>query len=280
MTGLLAFDADQHLGNIAPLAIQRGVRIFLPYYKLFSTDDRDAIFAAAKAAGVQVGIVPIFETTATRALGGAVAGATDAVQIKRYIADLRQPAGTAYILTFDFDEQASQDQQCRGYAFAVTQGVPGYPMIAYGNGALAEGLKAQGIAKFAWDAGGMGMRGTRADTQAGAEDMQQDVGDVRGLHLGISIDSDFAPHANSPADLCAWMDPTFAVAAPSPDTAPPASEPAPQQPSPETPSALPSSVEALQTALNAAGFSPGTIDGLRGPNTQSALLDWYNSLGA
>src|SRR5579863_10572644 len=66
MAGLLAFDADQHIGAIAPLAISKGVRIFLPYYKLFSPADRDAIFAAGAAAGVEVGIIPIFETTAER----------------------------------------------------------------------------------------------------------------------------------------------------------------------------------------------------------------------
>jgi hypothetical protein len=205
MIGLLAFDADQHLGAIAPLAIRRGVRLFLPYYKLFTPADRDAIFAAGKAAGVEVGIIPIFETTAQRALQGGAAGAQDAIAIVRYMGAVSQPLATSYIVTFDFDEQATQDTACRAYASTIGLAIKGHPMIAYGNGALTEELKAAGIAKFAWDAGGMGMRGTRADITAGKEDMQQDVGDVRGLHLGISIDSDFAPHATSPADLDAWV---------------------------------------------------------------------------
>lgn len=209
MTGLLAFDADQHLGAIAPLAIKKGVRIFLPYYKLFSTADRDQIFAAAEAAYVAVGIIPIFETTAERALQGAGAGSEDGEGIAVYMKVCGQPPGTSYILTFDFDEQASQDPACRAYASVCVAKVNDLtgavcPMIAYGNGAFTEELKSAGIAKFAWDAGGMGMRGTRVDVTGGKEDMEQDVGDVRGLHLGISIDSDFAPHANSPADLDAW----------------------------------------------------------------------------
>jgi hypothetical protein len=207
MTGLLAFDADQRLGAIAPLAIKRGVRIFLPYYRLFTVSDRDAIFAAGKAAGVAVGIIPISETTAERALQGSVAGAEDGDTVLQYMQGVGQPPRTSYVLTFDFDEQVAQDPICKAYAFSAVRSVPNHPMIAYGNGAFTEELKGYGIANFAWDMGGMGTRGTRADIATGHEDMQQDVGDVRGLHLGIGIDSDFAPHATSPADLCAWMAP-------------------------------------------------------------------------
>ncbi len=250
MSGLLAFDADQHLGAIAPLAIQRGVRIFLPYYKLFTTADRDAIFVAAAVAGIQVGIIPIFETSAERALQGATAGAQDAVAIVAYMAACGQPAGTSYVLTFDFDEQTSQDQACRSYALAVYAGVPHHPMVAYGNGALTEELKQLGAAKYAWDAGGMGMRGTRADIAAGAEDLEQDVGDARGLHLGISIDSDFAPHATSPADLDAWSSPVVGTVIASPV------------------SVLP----ALKDAQAALGV---TADGIWGPNTAAAFARYY-----
>lgn len=234
MTGLLAFDADQHVGTVAPLAISRGVRVFLPYYKLFSTQDRDEIFAAAAAhvvvegdpeyvegmtpgsvVGVSVGIIPIFETAAVRALQGASAGQEDGGAIVNYMRGCGQPPATTYVLTFDFDEQAAQDPACRAYAAAVVAYTPSNPMIAYGNGALAEMLKSAGIAKFAWDAGGMGMRGTRIDVSSGVEDIEQDVGDVRGLHLGIEVDSDFAPHATSPADLDAWTS-TGAVVKPQP----------------------------------------------------------------
>jgi hypothetical protein len=255
MTGLLAFDADQHLGAVAPLAIQRGVRIFLPYYKLFSTADRDAIFAAAAAANVLVGIIPIFETTAERALLGAEAGAEDAQAIVAYMAACGQSNGTSYAITFDFDEQAAQDPACRSYALAVYAGVPHHPMVAYGNGALTEELKALGAAKYAWDAGGMGMRGTRADIAAGAEDVEQDVGDVRGLHLGISIDSDFAPHATSPADLDAWTSPAVVVGT---------------QPVAPPTSALP----ALKDAQAALGV---TADGIWGPQTAAAFARYYGA---
>lgn len=263
MSGLLAFDADQHVGSIAHLAITKGVRIFLPYYKLFSTTDRDQIFAAGAAAGVDVGIIPIFESSAERALGGSSVGVIDAVAIRNYMGLVAQPRGTAYILTFDFDEQAAQDPACRGYAYAVVQGVPGYPMIAYGNGALSESLKAQGIARFAWDAGGMGMRGTRADIQAGAEDMEQDVGDVRGLNLGISIDSDFAPHVNSPADLCAWMaKPASAAAQPRPEAAAPPVSPI------QTILAAGDFTAAVKAFQQSAGLG---VDGVIGPMTLKAL---------
>jgi hypothetical protein len=261
MTGLLAFDADQHLGEIAPLAISKGVRIFLPYYKLFSTADRDAIFAAAAAAHVEVGIIPIFETTAERGLQGATAGVQDGQAIAAAMNLCGQPAGTSYILTFDFDEQAAQDPACRAYASAVVAQVPGHPMIAYGNGALTEELKAAGIAKFAWDAGGMGMRGTRADIAAGDEDLEQDVGDVRGLNLGISIDSDFAPHATSPADLDAWMAaPATAIVSAAATTAPV--------------SVLPD-LKAAQTELQAKGLYRGLIDGVWGNESAAAFAAFY-----
>lgn len=270
MTGLLAFDADQHVGAVAPLAISKGVRIFLPYYKLFSTADRDDIFAAGKAAGDDVGIIPIFEATAERGLQGAAAGAEDAKAIVDYMNQVEQPPGTAYVLTFDFDEQTAQDQECRAYAMTVVSGVPGHPMIAYGNGAFAETLKSLGIAKFAWDAGGMGMRGTRADITAGSEDMQQDVGDVRGLHLGISIDSDFAPHATSPADLDAWTDGMI----PATETAPASLPSGPAvQPDP-VPVPLPTLTE-LQEGLVNAG-SQITIDGVWGPATAAAVAAYYD----
>ncbi|HLX18478.1 MAG TPA: hypothetical protein VKS24_25095 [Bradyrhizobium sp.] len=255
MAGLLAFDADQHIGAIAPLAISKGVRIFLPYYKLFSPADRDAIFAAGAAAGVEVGIIPIFETTAERALGGASAGSNDADAIAAYMNSVRQPLDTAFVLTFDFDEQTAQDLACRAYAAAVHAGVDTQPMIAYGNGALTEELKAAGIAKFSWVAGGMGMRGTRADIAGGNEDMQQDVGDVRGLHLGIEIDSDFAPHATSPRDLCAWM------ATPPPEQW--------QQPTQQTGVDKTALLKTWQATLGV------TADGIWGPNTAAAFAAYF-----
>jgi hypothetical protein len=265
MTGLLAFDANQHVGSIAPLAISKGVRIFLPYYKLFSTTDRDEIFAAGKAAGVEVGIIPIFEISAERALQGAATGTEDGKAIAAYMKQCGQPPGTSYILTFDFDEQTAQDPACHAYTAAVVAEVPNNPMIDYGNGALSEELKTDGLAKFAWDAGGMAMRGTRADIAAGAEDMEQDVGDVRGLHLGISIDSDFAPHATSPADLDAWMDGmVLAVEAPAGPPALPDPVAAP----------LPTLTE-LQEGLVNAGAQIA-IDGIWGPDTATAIASYYD----
>lgn len=272
MSGLLAFDADEHLASVAPLAIQRGVRIFLPYYKLFTPADRDAIWKAASEAGVSVGIIPIFETTAERGLAGSSAGVQDGQSIARYMAASGQPSGTSYVLTFDFDEQAAQDPACRAYAGAVQAANPSNLMVAYGNGALAEELKQLGIAKFAWDAGGMGMRGTRADLASGQEDLQQDVGDVRGLHLGIEIDSDFAPHATKPEDLGAWTSPASG-AEPSPE---PASAQVPT-PTSVQPVAIPSALQ-LQQALQAEGrdIGPTGADGKWGPRSGAALQEHFD----
>jgi hypothetical protein len=210
-------------------------------------------------AGIEVGIIPIFESTAERGLQGAAAGTEDAGSILRYMASCGQPSATAYILTFDFDEQTAQDPACRAYAAAAVAGVPNNPMIAYGNGALTEELKTAGIAKLAWDAGGSGMRGTRVDLAAGAENMEQDVGDVRDLNLGISIDSDFAPHANSPADLDAWCSPGAT-----------AISPAPQPASPEPVITIPTAAQ-LQAALGI------TVDSDWGPRSQAALAAYYAS---
>jgi hypothetical protein len=265
MTGLLAFDADEHLASVAPLAISKGVRIFLPYYKMFSIADRDAIFAAGAAAGVQVGIIPIFEQGAQQALGGAAQGTTDGARIVQYMKAVGQPPGTSYILTFDFDEQQAQDQAIYAYAKACVASVPSNPMIAYGNGAAMEMLKSMGVAKFAWDAGGMGMRGTRADVTAGKPDMVQDVGDVRGLHLGIDIDSDFAPHASSPADLNAWMAGSVVVPAPAPPPIKVVTDPIEAILGAAAVGNFTMAVEAFQSANGL------TADGVIGPNTLRKL---------
>jgi hypothetical protein len=202
---LIGFDADQDVSRVAVLAVERGVRFVMRYLKNLTRAEVAAIFAAGATAGVKVGVGSIFETTAKRALAGAEAGAEDAQKALTQAAALGQPEGGAIFPTADFDATPEQQPAVVAYFAAFHAGVGNEGRMGdYANGAVEDACIAAGCNDIPWLAGGMGMRGSRAFLQAGREAIVQDVGDKRGLNLGISIDSDYAPTANEPEDIGCW----------------------------------------------------------------------------
>lgn len=184
---IIGFDADQDCSNVAALAKERGASFVCRYLKNMTAAEAKAL----SAAGLQ--IVSIFESTAERALLGGVAGVEDGIAAGKAAAALGQPAGTAIYATADFGETAAQDTTIAMYfsAFKLAMGQI-YKLGIYGEGAVCQMTLDAGLADYTWLAGGSGMRGTEAFAASGKATLVQDVGDKRGLNLGIGIDSDVA----------------------------------------------------------------------------------------
>lgn len=266
---LIGFDADQDVSRVAPAAVAAGVRIFCRYLKNLTAHEILAIFGASKSAGVKVGVLPIWETGAQRALEGETAGHADGIAARAMATRLGFPDTAPLCATADFDATAEQQADVLAYLSAFKQGTGtmqygGAPKLGvYANGAICQAAKAAGIAEYAWVAGGSGMRGTRAFIASGLADLIQDVGDQRGLNLGIAIDSDYAPTAADPEQVGCWCGDASQPVQPSP--------PAPVA----TGEALPADAKVLQTFLRSSGLYSGPIDGIVGPQTQAAVGAYY-----
>ncbi len=241
----IGFDADQDCSSVAAAAVAKGASFVCRYFKNLTVAEVQALSAAS------LKIVSIFETTATRALGGAPAGATDGARALDYARQLGQPPGSAIYTTVDFGEGAVQDDAVMAYIAAFKAGLGGsYKMGVYGEGAVCAAALDAGVADYAWLSGGMGMRGSRDFADSSRATIMQDIGDKAGLDLGIAIDSDTARSE----DYGGWSLSATPVA-----------------------SAVPS-VLSLQKALNAFG-SGLTEDGVWGPRSAAALDRYYRLHG-
>jgi hypothetical protein len=188
---MLAFDADQDVSHVLAKAQAEKVCAASRYLKNLQPHE----VAAISAAGIK--IISIFETTARRAAGGAVAGAADGEKAAQMARALNQPAGSAIYATADWDVTPAQQPRVLEYfaafktALNATYAVPApYKLGVYANGAVCQATLDQGIADYTWLAAGMGMTGSRAFLASGKATMVQNVGDKQRLDLGISIDSD------------------------------------------------------------------------------------------
>jgi hypothetical protein len=234
----IGFDADQDCSRIAADAYTKGARFVCRYLKNLSAKETAALHAVGLA------IVLIYETTANRALGGMAAGTIDGARARSQAAALGAPISAAIYATADFDVTAAQQEAVIAYFAAFGGGG------IYGNGAICAAALAANVVKYAWLAGGMGMRGSRLFLASGHATIAQDVGDAAGLNLGIEIDSDTA-YAD---DYGAWL-PTEAPPMPVADP-------------------MIAATKAWQTAIRGAGFNPGPIDGDYGPRTDAAVQAW------
>jgi len=192
---MIGFDADQDCSGVAELAKSRGVAFICRYLKNLGTQEIQIL----SAAGLQ--IVSIFESTAERAKEGAEAGAEDSARALEQASALGQPQGSAIYATADFDCSEEELEGVLGYFRAFKAGLGSEGKLGvYGCGRVCEATAAAGVADFTWLAGGLGMNGSREFAKSGNATIQQDVGDKRGLDLGISIDSDLA----STEDFGGW----------------------------------------------------------------------------
>lgn len=183
----IGFDADQDCAAVAAAAKARGAAFVLRYLKNLSRREIAALGAAGLA------IVSIWETTARRSLSGSAAGKTDGLAALAAARAFGQPPGSAIAATVDFDATAAQQPAVLAYLAAFKAALGGsYKLMVYANGAVCAAALDAGIADYAWLAGGSGMRGSKAFRASGRAAIVQDVGDRRGLALGIAIDSDVA----------------------------------------------------------------------------------------
>lgn len=240
---MIGFDADVDCSDVAAAAYAAGARFVCRYYKNLSLVEAQAL----SDAGLK--IVGIWETTAKRSLGGALAGTVDGRAALAAAQSLRQPVGSAIAATVDFDATKAEESVVLSYLQAFKACVGGYTLIVYANGAICDAATAAKIADHPWLAGGMGMRGSREFLASGAAMIVQDVGDKRGLSLGINIDTDTADDG---VDFGAWSLPRLA-----------------------SPKLTLPRLDSLQSALCVSGYYKGSIDNQWGPLTAGAFSAYY-----
>jgi hypothetical protein len=130
--------------------------------------------AAISAAGLQ--IVSVFETTASRALGGRAAGLADGAVAAQTASAVGQPAGSRIYFAVDFDASAKQMDTVIQYIKAAGEAARNYRTGVYGSAAVIEaamaaractgfwqtyawskGRKAEGIHIYQYDNGPKGL---------------------------------------------------------------------------------------------------------------------------
>ncbi|OKP75657.1 hypothetical protein A3842_19580 [Paenibacillus sp. P3E] len=130
--------------------------------------------AAISAAGLQ--IVSVYETTASRALGGRAAGLADGAIAAQTALAVGQPAGSRIYFAVDFDASASQMDTVIQYIKAAGEASSKFRTGVYGSAAVVEaamaakactgfwqtyawsrGRKAEGIHLYQYDNGPKGL---------------------------------------------------------------------------------------------------------------------------
>lgn len=143
---------------------------------------------AISAAGLQ--IVSVFETTASRALGGRAAGLADGATAAKTAKALGQPVGSRIYYAVDFDAAAAQMQTVIEYIKAAGEAAQGYTSGVYGSVAVIEAAKRAKACTGFWQTYAWS-RGRKAD---GLHIYQYDNG-PKGLGQpinGVNVDLDEA----------------------------------------------------------------------------------------
>lgn len=124
--------------------------------KNLSPIERDALFTAGLAVGL------VWETTASRALGGGPAGAEDAAEAERQADALGWPGDRPLYYAVDFDAVAGGP--VTDYFHGAT-GAARRPVGIYGSYGIVEGIVGSGLVAWGWQAaawsgGGQGTGGS------------------------------------------------------------------------------------------------------------------------
>jgi len=111
---------------------------------------------AITAAGMQ--IVSVFETTASRAAGGAVYGNSDGAAALREAKAIGQPEGSAIYFAVDYDAQPDDYDDIEAYLKAAAAQIPGYEAGVYASYAVVEEMAKRKACNHFWQtyAGGRG----------------------------------------------------------------------------------------------------------------------------
>lgn len=215
-----------------------------------------------------IGVWLIYETTATRALGGAQAGREDAVRASAQAGILGAPAGATIFAAVDTDVSPGQIRAVADYLTEFDRGLTLGRAGAYGCGNALISVPKGAI--IPWLAGAAGWQGSRAYDAAGEWALKQGP-QINAGRTGRWADLDwpalpfpYDPDLIARPDFGAWL-PAGAAA---PAAATPAAAVEPQR------SAIPPA-DALQQLLKAAGCDPGPLDGIWGQRSAAALSAYY-----
>lgn len=186
-------------------------------------------------------------------------GITDAERAVSQATALGMPKGGAIYFAVDFDATADQiTDGITAYMRAVMQSQPwglnGWRIGIYGNGAVCAAMLDAGLADLAWVWGAGGTNGTQAFIASNRWAIRQHPTVNR---FGASVDPD-----DVQGDYGGWMLGS-SVGAPSSTTA-------------VADAAIPSA-NVLQAALQLSGFYQGALDGVWGPQSSTALTQYYAS---
>jgi hypothetical protein len=276
----LGFDCDQDITPFLPRIVASGMQFFCGYALRMGAAQVRAVLAAG------IDFVPIFETTATRALQGASAGSADGALMGIFLDSISAPARCAPQFTVDDDVPPEQLAAVVAYmqaAWAAARRRKG----TYGSGAVLSAVKPD----VPWLAGAMGWTGS-ADYKGWA--ILQGATFTEGarwrdrprlIQRGMSANSRTWQGITWP-DLGFAYDPEIAQVADFGQiprgVAQPVPAPAPQPAPPPQPAPTLAVPPAIATILAAADFYAAVedfqadhglqVDGMIGPETLAALV--------
>jgi hypothetical protein len=95
-------------------------------------------------------VVLVFETTATRALGGASAGKQDAKAAREQATACGAPAGQVIYFAVDFDANATELRQVKSYLAGAASVLGADKTGVYGGYAAVKAALDAGVCKYAW----------------------------------------------------------------------------------------------------------------------------------
>lgn len=113
-------------------------------YKHLTLDEAEVI----KSAGLN--IVSVFETTASRALGGYSAGLQDGLTASQCADSVGQSEGSAIYFAVDFDATGEQMRTVIDYIRGANEATPNYSTGVYGSYAVCSAVIQAGVASRSW----------------------------------------------------------------------------------------------------------------------------------
>jgi hypothetical protein len=136
------------------------------------------------AAGMQ--IISVFETSASRAAGGAVAGQADGTAAYKEAQLICQPTGTAIYFAVDYDAQPVDYDAIEAYLRTAGEQIPGYAVGVYGSYAVIEEMARRGVAKHFWQTYAWS-RGQKSQ----ATNVYQHKNDISMVGIGVDLNESF-----------------------------------------------------------------------------------------
>ncbi|GIP38296.1 hypothetical protein J31TS4_15760 [Paenibacillus sp. J31TS4] len=134
--------------------------------------------AVIRASGLS--ILSVFERTADRTKGGAVAGREDGQIAYAHARSIGQPTGSAIYFAVDYDAPASDFDRIEAYLRAAAKEIPGYAIGVYGSYSVVEAMAARGAVKYFWQT----VAWSRGSISSRANVYQRQI-DVRANGIGV-----------------------------------------------------------------------------------------------